>query len=159
MLRIGKYEGWERSKNQIFPMNALGISFFQTFFSQIFCLPIFLPFVLPFGFLLSYSVAFCVLAFIFCLSCSAFYVLPFMFCLPCSAFHVLPSLCPHPSVAMTSLVCVLYIVMRTCSKTSMVTKIQFANLETNQHGRNHRSFNQIGNLEFCNHKSHRSFHI
>ena len=84
------------------------------------------------AFCFAFCLAFCVLAFIFCLSCSAFYVLPFMFCqsvsafmfcLSCSVFHVLPSLCPHPSVAMTSLVCVLYIVMRTCSKTSMVTKI------------------------------------
>ena len=129
MLRIGKYEGWERSKNQIFPMNALGISFFQTFFSQIFaCLFFCLLFclscsgfhILSFMFCLLCS-AFHVLPFIFCLSFSTFHVLPSMVCLSCSVFHVLPSLCPHPSVAMTSLVCVLYIVMRTCSKTSMVT--------------------------------------
>ena len=90
MLRIGKYEGWERSKNQIFPMNALGISFFQTFFSQIFCLPIFLPFVLPFVFWLSYSV---------------FHVLPFMFCLSCSAKSVSPPVCGHDKSSMCLIYC------------------------------------------------------
>ena len=148
-------------------MNALGISFFQTFFSQIFCLPIFLPFLLPFVFWLSYSVLH-VLPFMFCLLCSVFHLLPFMFCLLCSAFHVLPFMfclsysaksmsppvCGHDKSSMCLIYCNEDMQQNFYGHKKLVCQLRNKSTWANQ-----RSFNQIGNLEFCNHKSHRSFHI
>ena len=90
-------------------------------------------------------------SFMFCLSCSAFYVLPFMFCLSCSAKSVSPPVCGHDKSSMCLIYCNEDMQQNFYGHKSLVCQLRNKSTWVA-----HRPFNQIGNLEFCNHKSHKN---